>query len=91
MDDILIASCHEKEITKLGQKLSSHFEMKSLGEVNYCLGVEFTQGNGYIAMHQRRYVKDLMSQFGMIDSKPVATLIDMSIKLKRNESFSRED
>lgn len=91
VDDILIASRHEKEITKLGQKLSSHFEVKSLGEVNYCLGVEFTQGNGYIAMHQRGYVKDLLSRFGMTDSKPVATPIDASLKLERNESGSEED
>lgn len=91
VDDILIASRHEKEITKVGQKLSSHFEVKSLGEVNYCLGVEFTQGNGNIAMHQRGYVKDLLSRFGMTDSKPVATPIDASLKLERNESGSEED
>lgn len=41
VDDILIASRDQNEITKFGKYLSKVFEVRDLGPVRYCLGMEF--------------------------------------------------
>ena len=85
VDDILAASRNLGMINKLLERLSKTFEIKSLGDVNYCLGIEFSQNLDGIFMNQRGYVNDILDRFGMSNSKPTATPIDLGTKLKRGK------
>ncbi|KAJ3661597.1 hypothetical protein Zmor_005987 [Zophobas morio] len=91
VDDILIASRNRKKIAEIGRELAQRFEIKALGDVKHCLGVEFQREDGRVTMHQRGYIKDVLSRFGMSDCKPVATPIDLGTKLEKNIDQSQED
>ena len=88
VDDILIASNNESEINKLTKHLASEFQIKDLGEVKYCLGIEFTRNKMEIKMNQKVYIENMLEKFGMKESKPVSTPMDCNVKLKKaiNES-----
>lgn len=85
VDDILVFSQDEKKIKKFEIFLSEAFDIKNLGNVNYCLGIEFANTRDGIKMNQKGYLNDILERFGMIDAKPVSTPIEPGTKLKRND------
>lgn len=91
VDDILIISKKLSKITRIEKQLANRFEIKVLGEVNYCLGIEFTRSNGHILMQQRGYIIDLLSRFGMNDANSVSTPIDCGLKLTKKTPMTAED
>ena len=50
VDDILIACRDSKKISRLVAALAEEFEIKDLVQASYCLGIEFSQGNGEIGL-----------------------------------------
>src|SRR5436190_8498281 len=87
VDDILVASNDISKIAELTKYLSSCFQITDLGEVNYCLGIEFSQNEDCIMMSQKGYINDILDRFGMSDSKSVSTLLECGIKLKKDENL----
>lgn len=85
VDDMLVASRNEAKIIGVLNHLSKKFEVKNLGEIKYCLGIEFTRDDEGITMNQKGYVNDILDRFGMLEAKPVATPLDLGTKLTRNE------
>jgi len=83
VDDIIVISRNKADINKLKQHLSRVFEVKDLGEIRHCLGIEFTRNKKEIAMNQKGYINELLHHFGMSDSKGVATPMEVNIKLQR--------
>lgn len=73
VDDILISSPHRKLIDKVINALSRKFEVKNLGEVHYCLGMEFSRHQDEVLINQRRYILELLERFGLTDAKPAST------------------
>lgn len=56
VDDII--SKNVKKYDEIQSKLALDFEVKDSGNIKYCLGIEFSQGDGKIFMNQRAYIKD---------------------------------
>lgn len=81
VDDILIASKSDKMIKELKENLSRKFELKDIGNVNYCLGIEFSQDENGVSLNQRGYITDLLNRFGMMDSKIISTPMDSNVKM----------
>ncbi|KAJ3635178.1 hypothetical protein MTP99_008105 [Tenebrio molitor] len=90
VDEILVASRDLKRISEIRRMLADQFEIKDLGDVKHCLGVEFSQVDGQVTMHQRGYVADVLERFGMSECKPVGTPVDLGTKLKRNGEQTEE-
>lgn len=61
--------------------MSGEFQLKNKGEVGYCIGVEFHLNDDSIKIHQRSYILDTLSHFGMSDSNPTATPMEAGVKL----------
>ena len=61
VDDILVISKSLDKITKFKTAISEEFEFKDLGDVSYCLGIEFTRKKGKIGMHQTGYVREILN------------------------------
>ncbi|KMQ86895.1 copia protein [Lasius niger] len=59
-------------------------------QVTYCLGIEFIQDEEGILMHQKGYLLDILQRFGILDSKPVSTLLESGTKLKKASSTEEE-
>jgi Reverse transcriptase (RNA-dependent DNA polymerase)./Integrase core domain. len=85
VDDILVASRIPGKAAKLKEYLSLELEIKDLGEPKYCLGIEFARDKNKIAMHQMGYIREVLERFGMTDSNPVSTPMDVNVKLTKLE------
>ena len=53
--------------------MQKKFEMSSMGEMNFFLGLQVNQLPTSIFIHQTKYVNDLLSWFKMVDAKPATT------------------
>jgi ATP-binding cassette subfamily B (MDR/TAP) protein 1 len=67
----------------LKSRLEDEFEMSDLGELHYCLGVEFEKdrANHTITMTQRKYIEEVLKRFNMEECKPIGTPLDVNSKL----------
>lgn len=83
VDDLIIMSTKENNILKFKNKIMQEFETNYLGEISYCLGVEFSIKNSEIRMNQKRYVLDLLKRFNMTEARPVGTPMDPGVKLMK--------
>ncbi|KMQ81925.1 gag-pol polyprotein, partial [Lasius niger] len=85
VDDILIATNDLNWLKEIKQQLAESFEMKDLGPVNYCLGIEFQQDENdhSVVLTQRQYIKAILERFNMQDCKSVKTPIDTNVQLTK--------
>ena len=65
--------------------------MTYLGILHYYLGIEVDQKPKYIFISQKKYIGDLLSKFGMLDSNYVSTPMDQNLKLTSHEGNVFED
>ena len=81
VDDMVLTGDDPEEMTLLQQNLAAEFEMKSLGNLKYFLGIEVARSAHGISMSQRKYVLDLLTETGMLACKPASTPMDINHKL----------
>lgn len=91
VDDIILLSKNRKWIKEITQKLGLEFKVKNLGEIQQCLGIEFTRSNDEIRLSQTRYAEDILRRFGMESCKAFSSPLDANMKLKKPESRNAED
>jgi hypothetical protein len=75
VDDMIVTGDDADEIERLQECLSTEFEMKDLGGLKYFLGIEVAKTKNGIYLSQRKYILDLLSETGMLECKPVESLI----------------
>lgn len=90
VDDILIMSREDEEIKRLKSHLSVRFEVKDLGTVKRCLGLEFSRKKDAVTISQKGYLLDVLNKFGMSECRPVATPMEPGVKLSANGSTEDE-
>lgn len=81
----------EKPIVYCKRKLAAEFEMKDLGEMHYFLGLEVWQNLGEIILSQEKYAMEILNRFGMMDCKPMTTLMTTNLKLLGDTSSEVAD
>jgi hypothetical protein len=87
VDDLIIASNSEKLMKETKRNLCDRFEMKDLGRLHYCLGIEIVwRDNGTCMFNQSKYIGNVLERFGMKDCKPVSTPINSGTKLTKEMS-----
>ena len=87
VDDLIIASKSEKLMKETKQNLCDRFEMKDLGRLHYCLGIEILWRNdGTCSFNQSKYIENVLERFSMKDCKPVSTPINSGTKLTKEMS-----
>ncbi|KAH9782991.1 hypothetical protein KPL71_009148 [Citrus sinensis] len=92
VDDILIACKHKEEIEKLKIELMAVFEMKDLGPAAKILGMQIKRDRHAktLFLTQSGYLKRVVSRFGMVNSKPVTTLVAAHFKLSKQHAPEEE-
>lgn len=85
VDDLIVACENLTEITRLSNYLERSFEMKSLGDLKHCLGIEFERTQDYIKMHQSTYIQEILGRFSMMDCNPVSTPLNLDVKLTKSD------
>ncbi|KAL7726005.1 hypothetical protein ACLKA6_005753 [Drosophila palustris] len=94
VDDLLYGiESPEMADSDQGTPQSKAFEMKDIGPVKSCLGIEFEQdiAKRQVFMSQRKYIDVMLRRFGMIDCKPAMTPIETKCNLKRLEVADQHD
>lgn len=71
--------------------LSTKFEVKNLGDINLCLGMEFKRHQGVFSINQRHYILELLERFGMLDAKSVCSPIESGTALCKPDTESSEE
>ena len=84
MDDIILAGNDTEIIVITKGWLSSTFETNEMGEANYVLGVKILRGRSrkLLGLSQETYVKKVLEQFRMHNSKPINTPIEKGYTLR---------
>ena len=78
VDDMIITVDDYSGISNFKQFLHQQFEMKDLGHLSYFLGLEVSFDSIGYYLFQAKYVSDLLSRTGLIDTKVVFTLLEMN-------------
>ena len=69
VDDLIITRNLEKLISGIKKQMSQVFEMKNLGELHYCLGLEVWKNVGQTFVSQGKYVREVLKKFKMNQCK----------------------
>ncbi|GJV01120.1 ribonuclease H-like domain-containing protein [Tanacetum coccineum] len=86
VDDIIITSHSLSEIEKFKVFLKTKFMIKDLGNLEYFLGIEVIGTNQGVCLNQRKYVLDLLSEYGMLACKPVKTPLQSKLVVSNETS-----
>lgn len=73
VDDILITGDDSTGIDSLKEFLRSQFQTKDLGALKYFLGIEVARSAKGILICQRKYTLDILSEAGLLGSRPSDT------------------
>jgi hypothetical protein len=91
VDDIVITGSDKEGIQILINHLSSSFLTKDLGKLRYFLGIEVARSKAGISLSQRKYTLDILQDTGYLGSKPVATPMELNLKLMPDEGDFVDD
>lgn len=70
VDDIIIATNKEEQISEMEQELQRCYNMTNLGDISNYLGVEVNRDrNGLFYINQERYIKYNLDKYGLPDAK----------------------
>ena len=92
VDDILLASSDLALLIETKHFLSSHFEMKDMGEASYVIGIEVhrDRSRGKLYLSQRTYIKKMLERYGMENSKPSPAPMSKGDRLSKSQSPRNE-
>ena len=92
VDDILLASNNSDLLIETKQMLSSHFDMKDLGEASYVLGIQIlrNRAKGELKLSQRTYIDKVLKRFNMQSCSPGKAPIVKGDKLSRDQCPQNE-
>jgi len=69
VDNLIITRNFDKLINGIKVDMSQVFEMKDLGELHYCLGLELWRDDGRNFVSWGKYVRELLKKFKCISVK----------------------
>ena len=81
VDDFIVAGNDISTIQKFKNYLSKCLHMKDMGKLKYFLGIEVARNSEGIFLSQRKYALDIVSETGLLGSKPCSTPIELNHKL----------
>ncbi|XP_016651026.1 PREDICTED: uncharacterized mitochondrial protein AtMg00810-like [Prunus mume] len=79
---MIVTGDDKAEMQNLQKYLASEFEMKSLGDLKYFLGIEVSKSKHGIFLSQRKYILDLLAETRILDCKPIDTPSEQNHKLE---------
>ncbi|GKE89199.1 uncharacterized mitochondrial protein-like protein, partial [Tanacetum coccineum] len=71
--DIIFGSTKKKLCTEFEKIMHKKFQMSSMGELTFFLGLQVKQKEDRIFISQDKYVSDILKKFGFSDVKTAST------------------
>eukprot|EP00252_Welwitschia_mirabilis_P001036 TRINITY_DN11012_c0_g2_i1.p1 TRINITY_DN11012_c0_g2~~TRINITY_DN11012_c0_g2_i1.p1 ORF type:complete len:300 (+),score=34.99 TRINITY_DN11012_c0_g2_i1:1778-2677(+) len=91
VDDMIYTGSSTQLISAFQNSMKSVFEITDLGELHYFLGLEVIQNTEGIFISQRKYIKDTLKKYNMINCKPVITPMNINEKLQAEDGTDLAD
>jgi hypothetical protein len=93
VDDLTIAASSVDTLLEFKALMSTKFEMKDLGEMEYILGLQVRRNRKAKTLHlsQERYVLDVLDRFGMLDCNPTQSPMQFIVLRKAVEGDELAD
>lgn len=92
VDDFFIFTNDVSEMEYLKSVLASHFQLKDLGEIKQCLGmnVHIDKIKGVVVLSQEKYVTQLLKKFNMTECKPAVTPMEVKLHVNKSEKCNEQ-
>nr|XP_016436848.1 PREDICTED: uncharacterized protein LOC107762959 [Nicotiana tabacum] len=88
VDDIILIGDDLDEISVLKTFLENQFKIKSFGSLNYFLGIEVSCFPSGLLIHQRKFIRNLLREYGCEDTSSIFCPLDLSMKVKADIDVS---
>lgn len=86
VDDILVTGNSVTLIDQVKKFLHTQFNIKDLGPMKYFLGLEISRSSHGIYLHQRKYCLDIITDTGLLASKPSTIPMEQNHNLQNSTS-----
>ncbi|GJT59457.1 putative ribonuclease H-like domain-containing protein [Tanacetum coccineum] len=86
LDDIIFGSTKKELCTKFKTLMHKKFQMSSMGDLTFFLGLQVTQKDDGIFFSQDKYVDEILKKFGFLTVKTASTPIETSKPLIKDEN-----
>ncbi|GKA21691.1 putative ribonuclease H-like domain-containing protein, partial [Tanacetum coccineum] len=84
VDDIIFGSTNKELCTGFEKLMKDKFQMSSMGELTFFLGLQVHQKEDGIFISQDKYVDEILKKFNYIDVKSTSTPVDLEKPLVKN-------
>ncbi|GJW54421.1 retrovirus-related pol polyprotein from transposon TNT 1-94 [Tanacetum coccineum] len=91
VDDIIFSSTCQDMCDDFAKIMHDEFEMSMMGILNFFLGLQIKQIKGGIFFNQSKYITEMLTKFGLEDSKPMKTPMSSDTKLMKDEECESVD
>ncbi|KAK8942669.1 hypothetical protein KSP39_PZI009511 [Platanthera zijinensis] len=85
VDDIIFGSTDNNLCKKFSKLMQGKFEMSSMGELKYFLGLQVKQSEDGIFISQTKFTKELLKKFGMENATSMRTPMASAMSLDKDE------
>ncbi|GJZ99371.1 uncharacterized mitochondrial protein-like protein [Tanacetum coccineum] len=91
VDDIIFGSTKKSLCTEFEKMMHKKFQMSSMGELTFFLGLQVKQKEDGIFISQDKYVTEILKKFGFTDVKTASTPIETQKPLLKDEDGEEVD
>ncbi|GKD68143.1 putative ribonuclease H-like domain-containing protein, partial [Tanacetum coccineum] len=91
VDDIIFGSTKKYLCVEFEQMMHKRFQMSSMGELTFFLGLQVTQKDDEIFINQDKYMVDILKKFNFVTVKTTSTPIETNKALLKNEEAEDVD
>ncbi|GJV21874.1 putative ribonuclease H-like domain-containing protein [Tanacetum coccineum] len=91
VDDIIFGSTKKELCTEFEKLMHKKFQMSSMGELTFFLGLQVTQKDDGIFISQDKYVDEILKKFGFSTVKTLSTPMETSKPLMNDENAKDVD
>jgi hypothetical protein len=85
VDDIIFGATKQSMVKEFEDLMQKEFQMSSMGELTFFLGLQVQQSSSGMYISQDKYVADILKRFNFTTVKPASTPVDTNRPLGKDE------